>query len=139
MLMVFEKRPHFFGGLLPRALTAVALVSVLPLISSAQPSPGVFGPGPGCNLFPAPPSVGATVGPELGRPCPIAQIRPGGYRQRNRHVASLSGTLATGNRPVWYILPDVSDPEVASLLGLNFSAKLNFAANGVADGDFRQQ
>ena len=91
MLMVFEKRPHFFGGLLPRALTAVALVSVLPLISSAQPSPGVFGPGPGCNLFPAPPSVGATVGPELGRPCPIAQIRPGGYRQRNRHIGLFIG------------------------------------------------
>jgi hypothetical protein len=49
------------------------------------------------------------------------------------------GTLATGNRPAWYILTDVSDPEVASLLGLNFSAKLNFAANRVADGDFRQQ
>ncbi len=62
MLIVLEKRSQFFGGLLPRALAAVALVSVLPLISSAQPSPGVFGPGPGCNLFPAPPSVGATVG-----------------------------------------------------------------------------
>src|SRR5258708_2296290 len=61
MFIEFEKRCRLFGGPLPRALAAVALVSVLPLTTSAQPSPGVFGPGPGCNLFPAPASVGATV------------------------------------------------------------------------------
>jgi hypothetical protein len=37
---------------------------------------------------------------------------------------------------VWYILTDVSDPDVASLLGLEFSAKLNFAANGARNATF---
>ena len=41
--------------------TAVVLLCALAAPSYSQPSPGVFGPGPGCNLFPAPASVGATV------------------------------------------------------------------------------
>jgi hypothetical protein len=32
-------------------------------------------------------------------------------------------------KAVWYILTDVDDPQVATLLGLNYSAKLTFAAN----------
>jgi hypothetical protein len=148
MLIVLEKRSQFFGGLLPRALAAVALVSVLPLISSAQPSPGVFGPGPGCNLFPAPPSVGATVGLSYFGPPPSetnpsfvgpVQLLKSGQVDTVKGTVTLplyQGTLATGNRTVWYILTDVSDPEVASLLGLNFSAKLNFAANGARTATF---
>src|SRR5215471_18281178 len=52
MSFIFGKHPA----------VALAMVCALPLASRAQPSPGVFGPGPGCNLFPAPASVGATVG-----------------------------------------------------------------------------
>src|SRR6266498_214270 len=40
---------------------ATALLLCVAAPSYSQPSPGVFGPGPGCNLFPAPASVGATV------------------------------------------------------------------------------
>jgi hypothetical protein len=37
---------------------------------------------------------------------------------------------------VWYILTDVDDSNIADALGLNFSAKLAFAANGVRTANF---
>ena len=148
MLIVREKRSQLFGGLLPRALAAVALVSVLPLTSSAQPSPGVFGPGPGCNLFPAPASVGATVDLSYFGPPPSTtnpslvgpvQLLKSGQVDVAKGTVTLplyQGFMGGSRRNVWYILTDVSDPEVASLLGLNFSAKLNFAANGARTAAF---
>jgi hypothetical protein len=39
-------------------------------------------------------------------------------------------------KTVWYILTDVSDPEVASLHGLLYSAKLHFAINGARTATF---
>ena len=44
-----------------RVQAAALLLCAVAAPSYSQPSPGVFGPGPGCNLFPAPASVGATV------------------------------------------------------------------------------
>jgi hypothetical protein len=41
-----------------------------------------------------------------------------------------------GKVPVWYILTDVSDQQVATLLGLNFSAKLTFAGTGARTANF---
>ena len=49
------------------------------------------------------------------------------------------GSMASTGKTVWYILTDTSDPDVASLLGLEFSAKLNFAANGARTGTFDAQ
>ena len=46
------------------------------------------------------------------------------------------GSLSANKKNVWFILTEASDPEVASLLGLNFSAKLNFAANGARTATF---
>jgi hypothetical protein len=46
------------------------------------------------------------------------------------------GSMAGSGKVVWYILTEASDPEVALLLGLNFSAKLNFAANGARTATF---
>lgn len=40
------------------------------------------------------------------------------------------GHMAGSNKNVWYILTDVDDHGVAAELGLNYSAKLTFAANG---------
>jgi hypothetical protein len=45
------------------------------------------------------------------------------------------GTLKGTNKAIWYILTDVSDSGVAAELGLNFSAKLTFAANGSRTGN----
>src|SRR6267142_1118392 len=61
MIFASEKHTRFFARLLSRTFAAMLLLSALPLISLAQPSPGVFGPGPGCNLFPAPASIGTSV------------------------------------------------------------------------------
>jgi hypothetical protein len=39
------------------------------------------------------------------------------------------GSMKGNGKAVWYILTDVDDAQVATLLGLNYSAKLTFAAN----------
>jgi hypothetical protein len=151
MLLTLQKHSQTFGKFVTRALTAVALVSVLPLTISAQPSPGVFGPGPGCNLFPAPASVGATVNLSYFGPPPSetnpsqvgpVQLLKSGQVDVAKGTVTLPlylGSMNGSKRTVWYILTDTSDPEVASLLGLNFSAKLNFAANGARTATFDDQ
>ena len=125
-----------------------ALAAGLAAMSFAQPSPGVFGPGPGCNLFPAPASVGATVGLSYFGPPPSAtnpslvgpvQLLKSSKVDDNRGTVTLplyQGSMAGTGKNVWYILTDVSDPELASLLGLNYSAKLNFAGNGSRTATF---
>jgi hypothetical protein len=45
------------------------------------------------------------------------------------------GSLAGTNQTVWYILTDTSNQAVAAELGLNFSAKLNFASNAARTGN----
>lgn len=142
MIFVTEQTIRGFGGKLTHALAALALVGVLPLISSAQPSPGVFGPGPGCNVFPAPASVGATVGLSYFGPPPSTgnqslvgpvQLLKSGRVDDQKGTITLplyQGSMSGNKKPVWFILTDVNDPEIASLLGLNFSAKLSYAVNG---------
>jgi hypothetical protein len=110
------------------------------------PGPGAIGPGPGCNLFPAPASTGAAVGlsyfgpsPSTVNPSlvgPVQLLSSGTVDAQNATVTLplYKGTLKGTNKTVWYILTDVSDQGVANELGLNFSAKLNFAANGARTG-----
>jgi hypothetical protein len=160
MIFRSEQRTQVFAKLLSRTFVAIALISAVPLISQAQPSPGVFGPGPGCNLFPAPASVGASVSlsyfgppPSQNNPSlvgPVQLLKSGVVDEKNGTVTLplYQGYLAPGasggagsfdamnKKKVWFILTDVSDPEIASLLGLEFSAKLNFAANGARNATF---
>src|SRR5215471_20103098 len=151
MIFRSEQRTQVFAKLLSRTFVAIALMSALPLISQAQPSPGVFGPGPGCNLFPAPPSVGASVplsyfGPPPSESNPSlvgpVQLLKSGTVDATKGTITLPlylGYMAGSNTKVWYILTDVDDHEVATLLGLNFSAKLTFAANGARTANFDSQ
>lgn len=130
---------------------AALLVSALPVAVMAQPSPGVFGPGPGCNLFPASASVGATVGlsyfgppPSSTNPSlvgPVQLVKSGQIDEKAGTITLplYRGTLNGSNKAVWFMLTDVNDPELASLLGLNYSAKLNFAANGARNAWFDAQ
>jgi hypothetical protein len=110
--------------------------------NSAQgPGPGPIGPGPGCNLLPAPPSVGATVPLSYFGPPPSdtnqslvgpVQLLKSGVVDPVHGTITLPlylGHMKGSNKNVWYILTDVDDPNVAAELGLNFSAKLTFAAN----------
>jgi hypothetical protein len=119
--------------------------------NSAQgPGPGPRGGGlPGCDLFPAPPSVGATVDLSYFGPPPSSVNRSlvGPVQLLNTGpVNSTAGTITiplylghmTNGKNVWYILTDVSNSDVADELGLNFSAKLTFAATAARTAYFDQ-
>src|ERR1700758_2737995 len=127
----------------PEGVEKARSASVDPVtFNSAQgPGPGPIGPGPGCNLFPAPPSVGATVPLSYFGPSPSevnqslvgpVQLLKSGTVDAAHGTITLPlylGHMKGSKKNVWYILTDVDDPNVAAELGLNFSAKLTFAAN----------
>lgn len=104
------------------------------------PGPGPIGPGPGCNLLPAPPSVGASVDLSYFGPPPSAsnQSLVGPVQLlKSGPVDVAHGTITLplylgmmkDKTPVWYILTDVDDAEVATFLGLNYSAKMTYMSN----------
>ena len=49
------------NGRLALAASVVLAFASIPLAAQDGPGPGPLAPGPGCNLFPAPPSIGAGV------------------------------------------------------------------------------
>ena len=112
------------------------------------PAPGPLGPGPGCNLFPAPASTGASVPLSYFGPPPSAsnpslvgpyQLLQSGQVNTDKGTITLplyKGYMKNGRVPVWYILTDVDDAQVATLLGLNFSAKLTNAGPGARTANF---
>lgn len=115
--------------------------------SEQGPGPGPIGPGPGCDLFPAPASVGAnvplsyfgpspsTVNPSLVGPVQLLNTGTVDAAHGTITIPLYKGSLKGSNKTVWYILTDVSNQGVAQELGLNFSAKLNFAANAARTGN----
>jgi len=115
--------------------------------SEQGPGPGAIGPGPGCDLFPAPPSVGAsvplsyfgpspsTVNPSLVGPVQLLNTGVVDAAKATITIPLYKGSLKGTNKTVWYILTDVSNEGVAQELGLNFSAKLNFASNAARTGN----
>ena len=106
------------------------------------PSAGPLGDGPGCNLFPAPGSTGASVPlldfgppPSASNPSlvgPYQLLQSGQVDEKNGTLTLplYEGYMKKGHVPVWYVLTDVDDQQVATLLGLNFSAKLTNAGPG---------
>jgi hypothetical protein len=106
------------------------------------PGPGPVGPGPGCNVFPAPANVGASVPLSYFGPPPSSdnpslvgpeQLLKSGTVDTAHGTVTLPlymGTMKGSKTKVWYILTDVDDQGVAAQLGLNYSNKLTFAANG---------
>jgi len=111
------------------------------------PGGSARGGGPGCDVFPAPASVGTTVDLSYFGPPPstVNQSLVGPVQLLNTgQVNSLNGTVTIplylghmlDGRNVWYILTDVDDVNVAAELGLNFSAKLTFAANAARTANF---
>jgi hypothetical protein len=112
------------------------------------PGPGPIGPGPGCNVFPAPANIGTKVSLSYFGPPPSTD-NPSlvGPEQllKSGTVDAASGTItlplylgymAGSKKKVWYILTDVDDQGVALELGLNYSAKLTFAAKGARTANF---
>ncbi len=115
--------------------------------SEQGPGPGAIGPGPGCDLFPAPASVGAsvplsyfgpspsTVNPSLVGPVQLLNTGVVDAAKGTITIPLYKGSLNGSGKTVWYILTDVSDQGVAQELGLNYSAKLNFASNAARTGN----
>src|ERR1700722_5286884 len=127
---------------------AVALAATASTVNSAQgPGGGAIGPGPGCDLFPAPPSVGASIplsyfGPppsDTNRSLvgPVQLLNTGMVDAKHGTITIplYKGRLAGTNKPIWYILTDVDDSDVAAELGLNFSTKLTFASQAARTGN----
>jgi hypothetical protein len=127
---------------------AVALAATASTVNSAQgPGGGAIGPGPGCDLFPAPPSVGASVplsyfgpppsttNPSLVGPVQLLSSGKVDAAHGTITIPLYKGLLAGTKRPIWYILTDVDNAGVAAELGLNFSTKLTFASLAARTGN----
>jgi hypothetical protein len=140
------KRPLATSAVELNAATSVA--GTTPGINSEQgPGAGPRDLGePGCDLFPAPASVGTTVGLSYFGP-PPSTVNPslvGPVQLLNTGkvdaiagtvtIPLYKGTLKGTKKTIWYILTDVSDQGIANELGLNFSAKLGFAENAARTG-----
>jgi len=117
--------------------------------NSAQgPGPGPIGPGPGCDVFPAPANIGTKVSlsyfgppPSTDNPSlvgPEQLLKSGTVDAANGTVTIplYLGHMKGSNKNVWYILTDVDDSGVAAELGLNYSAKLTFAAEAARTANF---
>jgi hypothetical protein len=113
------------------------------------PGGGAIGPGPGCNLFPAPASVGAAVGLSYFGPPPssvnqslVGPVQLLNTGQVNDKIGAITIPLYLGHmkdgRNVWYVLTDVDDADVAAELGLNFSAKMTFMGNAARTANLDQ-
>lgn len=123
-------------GAAGRTISKLALVlSCAWLTASAQTSPG-----PGCVVDPASPAIGADVPETYFGPTPSTvqrelvgplQLLTAGVLDQRAATITLPlyrGRVRQGNQTVWYILTDTTDRANAEALGLNFSAKLFYAA-----------
>jgi len=123
-----------------QAAEATASAQSTTFNSDQGPGPGPIGPGPGCNLLPAPASVGASVNLSYFGPPPSesnpslvgpVQLLKSGNIDAAKGTITLplyKGSMSGNHKSVWYVLTDVDDQGVATLLGLNYSAKLTYSA-----------
>ncbi len=119
-----------------------------PALASSSPAfefgsiPAAETEGAGCSIDPASPAIGASV-PEsyFGVPSPTinpslvgaVQLLTSGEldtRSREITVPLYRGRMRGTGETVWYVATDTTDAANAEALGINFSAKLAFAATG---------
>lgn len=95
------------------------------------------------EITPAPGSIGADIpsvyfGPDPSQTAkelvgPVQLLRSGQIDLKNATITlPLYRGQTTAGKNVWYVLTDTTDQGNAAALGLNYSAKLNFAAVGRA-------
>jgi hypothetical protein len=132
-------------------LAATTALASTTFNSGQGPGPGPIGPGPGCNVFPAPASVGTSVplsyfGPppsttnrSLVGPVQLLDTGQIDVAHGTITIPLYLGHMKGSGKNVWYILTDVDDSNVAAELGLNFSAKLTFAANAARTANLDNQ
>jgi hypothetical protein len=133
------------------AVAEVETAAELNFNDAQGPGPGPIGPGPGCDVFPAPASIGTSVPLSYFGPPPSSQnpslvgpeqLLKSGTLDVAHGTITLPlylGHMAGTKKNVWYILTDVDDSGVAAELGLNYSAKLTFAAVGARTGNLDDQ
>jgi len=139
---------HKRSRAVPSPVIARASSSSSSFNSAQGPGQGPIGPGPGCDVFPAPANIGTKVSLSYFGPPPSTD-NPSlvGPEQllKSGTIDAASGTITLPlylgymkgtHAKVWYILTDVSDSGVAAELGLNYSAKLTFAAVGARTANF---
>jgi hypothetical protein len=126
---------------LAAALTAVGLLSAAPLLAGGDvdeitPAPASVGADVPVTYFGAAPS---SVQPELIGP---HQLLTAGVVDLNVGTVTLplyKGTMKGTGKKVWYVLTDTNDKGIADGLGLNYAAKLGYAANCKAARNGEQQ
>ena len=136
----------------PKGLELAAIAAAPITFNSEQgPGPGPRAGAPGCDVFPAPASIGTTVGLSYFGPPPSSvnqslvgpvQLLNTGKLDAIKGTITLplySGYMKGTKKKVWYILTDVDDSNVAAELGLNFSAKLTFASLAARTANFDDQ
>ena len=119
----FPSRRAAIGAL--GGLVAASLVAVPLLADEITPAPASVGADVPVTYFGPPPS---SVEPELIGP---HQLLTAGTVDLDKGTVKLplyKGTMAGTDKTVWYVLTDTSDKGQADALGLNYSAKLQFAA-----------
>jgi hypothetical protein len=84
------------------------------------------------SYFGPPPS---TTNPSLVGPVQLLNTGKVDATNGTITIPLYKGTLKGTKKTVWYILTDVDNSDVAAELGLNFSAKLNFASNAARTGN----
>ncbi|HET6181013.1 MAG TPA: hypothetical protein VFE61_29110 [Candidatus Sulfotelmatobacter sp.] len=136
----------------PKGLELAAPAAAPITFNSDQgPGPGPRAGLPGCDVFPAPASIGTTVGLSYFGPPPssVNQSLVGPVQLLNTgKLDAIKGTITLplylghmkGTRKnVWYVLTDVDDSNVAAELGLNFSAKLTNDSAATRTANFDDQ
>jgi hypothetical protein len=118
-------------------IAAIALVITPAIIIPVLPT---FGQEE--DIAPAPPSIGADIPLTYFGPAPSTvqkelvgplQLLRSGSIDMNESTITLplyQGRIRGSNETVWYILTDTTDKGNADALGLNWSPKLNYAAQG---------
>ena len=140
--------PPLAGGSLAQAIAddTAAVTNALSGVIPGSPSALEPGEADDDDFAPAPPSIGADIPVTYFGPAPSSvnpnligpvQLLTAGTVDLTASPASTvtlplyEGRLASGGpndgAVIWYIVTDTSDEQNAAALGLNFSAKLNFA------------
>ncbi|ASJ72679.1 hypothetical protein [Granulosicoccus antarcticus] len=144
-----EALPELAGGQLAQSIADETAAVTNALNGVVPGSPSALSPGEvdDDDFAPAPPSIGADVPVTYFGPSPTTvnanlvgplQLLTAGQVDLEATPTTTvtlplyQGRLASGGpldgAPIWYIVTDTSDEGNAAALGLNFSAKLNFAS-----------
>jgi hypothetical protein len=144
------KRPR---AAMPEDLESATALAETPAGFNTEQGPGAdpIGPGPGCDVFPAPASIGTAVplsyfgpppsstNPSLVGPVQLLNTGQIDVAHGRITIPLYLGHMKGSGKNVWYVLSDVDDSSVAAELGLNFSAKLTFASVGARTANFDGQ